>query len=223
MHGRFEDALRSAVELCFGTVSAHLHATFIAQAAAQQQQQQQLLEQQQAAAAALAAAAAAAAASPPASPSPAASASAPPLPDPVAPFQTTATPASPGPSTLPSAPSPVSPFVCAAASPTPRHSVSGAGGDAPQWSPGSPLMAPGSRASSGAIGARRTVSSPLESLAAAAVVAQQPRPLARCLRAVQGACEPLFADTREVTLSISNLPRVMSLCACAFAAPPLHI
>lgn len=69
----------------------------------------------------------------------------------------------------------------------------------------------------------RRGSSPLESLAAAAVAAQQPRPLARCLKAVQGACEPLFDDAREVTLSISNLPRVMSLCACAFAAPPLQI
>ncbi|KAG2425809.1 hypothetical protein HXX76_013434 [Chlamydomonas incerta] len=57
------------------------------------------------------------------------------------------------------------------------------------------------------------------SLAAAAVAAMQPRPLARCLRAVQGACDPLFVDAREVTARIACLPPVMSLCAVAFAAP----
>ncbi|GLC41129.1 hypothetical protein PLESTB_001794500 [Pleodorina starrii] len=254
---RFGEALHAAVSQCLSTCAAHIHATFISQAAAaaaaQQQQQQQQSQEQS---------------SPPPSQQQQqqqqggesesrgqagpASAS---VPSPA--------PSSGGPAQEDSAPQSsqqrqqqpqrvVSPFSAAAAqeedttSPEAAESASGeqeqqqqqegegnqaedkkAPADAGPEPPLAPIAAPsspqrsGGSASSGRGGSGGGGGGPSRaaSLAAAAVAAMQPRPLARCLRAVQGACDPLFVDAREVSARIACLPTVMSLCAVAFAAP----
>ncbi|GIL45988.1 hypothetical protein Vafri_3094 [Volvox africanus] len=223
---RFGDALHAAVSQCLSTCAAHIHATFISQAAAQQQQQQQQQRlssaQQRQDQGQL----------------------------PLGQQHSLSQPRSSS-NALEGTPSRrpqqrvVSPFSAASQSGTEtttegdsecanedqrgdgptdptaraRAEVAQAGTRAEvkpamQTPPPAPSLSLGSggSASSGSLGRAA-------SLAAAAVAAMQPRPLARCLRAVQSACDPLFVDAREVSARIACLPPVMSLCAVAFAAP----
>ncbi len=209
------EALQNSVGQCLSTCAAHLHATFISQAAQQQQQLQ--LQQQQ---------------SPPPAQQQADGAQEPPRQKSMSSPFSTAAGDQPAPSPTsthtvgppvaceihPLSPQPSATLRCTSTTSiatdapvsTPEPAAAAAAGS-PQQQPLPAAVSPSGGSGSGGGGAR--------SLAAAAVAAMEPRPLARCLRAVQGACEPLFSDTREVTERMAALPSVMSLCAVAFAAP----
>ncbi|GIL71729.1 hypothetical protein Vretimale_833 [Volvox reticuliferus] len=205
---RFGDALHCAVSQCLSTCAAHIHATFISQAAAQQQQQQRVTSAQQRQEQGQVLLGQQHSPSQPRSSSDALE----------------GTPSGPSQQRV------LSPFSTASqrcAETTTegngecvnadqrRDGQTGAEVKPPvQNAPPapSPSLGSGGSASSGSLGRAA-------SLAAAAVAAMQPRPLARCLRVVQSACDPLFVDAREVSARIACLPPVMSLCAVAFAAP----
>ncbi|KXZ51670.1 hypothetical protein GPECTOR_11g122 [Gonium pectorale] len=223
---RFGEALHAAVGQCLGTCAAHIHATFISQAAAAVASPPPSSTSGEVATPAMQQAPSPRSRELP--PQPPAQPHEQPLeqqpqqgvddsgsdaatagrqePDAQAPQAAVAPEALGAPEAQPSPRRVVSPFTAAAAAATADDSEGEAGLEA---LPPLPAAAPSPRSAA----ERRA------SLAAAAVAAMQPRPLARCLRAVQGACEPLFADAREVSARIAALPPVMSLCAVAFAAP----